>query len=48
MAGAALRRWGSVRALDNARCATTDLSRLRLERDEVETYLAARLDRRSA
>ena len=48
MAGAAVRRWGSAGAVDNARCASTDLSRLRLEHEEVETYLADRAARRTA
>ena len=48
MAGAAVRRWGSAGAVDNARCATTDLSRRRLEYEEVESYLSARAARRTA
>ena len=39
---------GERRAVDNARCASTDLSRRRLEYEEVETYLAARAARRTA
>ena len=42
------RRWGSVGALDNARCAATDASRLRLEREEVAAYLKGRAARRTA
>ena len=48
VAAAAVRRWGSAGAMDNARCASTDLSRRRLEHHEVETYLAARAARRTA
>ena len=48
VAGAAVRRGGSAGAVDNARCASTDLSRRRLEYAEVETYLAARAARRTA
>ena len=33
------------RALDNARAATTALARLRVEREEVELFLAAREER---
>ena len=42
------RRWGSAGALDNARCAATDASRLRLEREEVAAYLDDRAARRTA
>jgi hypothetical protein len=34
--------------VDNARGASTELSRRRLERDEVETFLAERAARRTA
>ena len=46
--GATARRWGGAGAADNARCASTELSRLRLQHEEVETYLAARAARRTA
>ena len=36
---------GQERAIANARAAATELSRLRVEREEVEIYLAARLAR---
>jgi hypothetical protein len=42
------RRWGSAGALDNARCAATDASRLRVEREEVAAYLDDRAARRTA
>jgi hypothetical protein len=48
VAGAAVRRWGSAGAADNARCASTDLSRRRLEYEEVESYLRATAARRTA
>ena len=35
------RRPATTRAVDNARAATTELSRRRVERDEVELFLAA-------
>jgi hypothetical protein len=43
-----VRRWGGGGAVANARTASTDLSRLRVEREEVEGYLAARAARRTA
>ena len=48
VAGAVVRHWGSAGAVANARGASTDLSRLRVEREEVESYLAARGSRRTA
>ena len=36
---------GQDRALANARTAATELSRRRVEREEVELYLAARAER---
>ena len=36
---------GQDRALANARAAATELSRRRVEREEVELYLAARKER---
>jgi hypothetical protein len=48
VAGAAVRRWGGTGATDNARGATTALSRRRVEHDEVERYLEARAARRTA
>ena len=41
-----LRAWlGQERAIANARAAATELSRRRVEREEVELYLADRLPR---
>jgi hypothetical protein len=48
VAAAAVRRWGGAGAVDNARCASTDLSRRRLQYEEVEDYLATRAARRTA
>jgi hypothetical protein len=44
-------QWGRAsnqRAVDNARTAATELSRRRVERDEVELYLAQLGTRRAA
>ena len=44
-------RWGHsshAAAVANARAAATDLGRRRVERDEVELYLAVRAGRRRA
>jgi hypothetical protein len=46
--GAVARRWGGAGAVANARSASTDLSRLRVEREAVEGYLATRAARRTA
>jgi hypothetical protein len=43
--------WGQAsneRAVANARAATTELSRRRVEREDVELYLAGRAARRTA
>ena len=39
-------RTSNTGALDNARCAATDLSRARVERDDVEIYLRSALGER--
>jgi hypothetical protein len=41
------RPWDQTRAIDNARTASTELSRSRAEREEVDHYLAARLETRA-
>jgi hypothetical protein len=48
VAGAVVRRWGGAGAVANARGASTDLARLRVEREEVDTFLADRAARRTA
>jgi len=45
MRGLFARLVSQERALANARAAATELSRARVERDEVELYLAARTER---
>ena len=37
------RLWDQGRAIDNARVASVELSRLRVEREEVDLYLARRV-----
>jgi hypothetical protein len=41
------RPWDQTRAIDNARTASTEVSRSRAEREEVDIYLAARLENRT-
>ena len=48
VAGAVVRRWGGAGAVANARGASTDLARLRVQREEVDTFLADRAARRTA
>ena len=40
------RPWDQTRAVDNARAASTDLSRARVEREEINAYVEGLLSRR--
>jgi len=42
------RPWDQSRAIENARAATTELCRRRVERDDVEAFLAGPEPRRAA